>query len=72
MSPQQLNFIRAQMQIAGASNPATNQPIIIQTTPQLQATPTLIQAPTGNVYLNAAQIHQAQSTNHPQAQQSNE
>jgi hypothetical protein len=47
------------MQIAG-TNPATNQPIIIQT-PQLHA-PTLIQTPTtANVYLNAAQLQQMQN-----------
>nr|XP_029711307.1 nuclear transcription factor Y subunit gamma-like [Aedes albopictus] len=71
LTQSQLNFIRSQMQIQGATNVATTstaatpQPIIIQT-PQIQTAPTIIPA---GVFLNAAHLHQMQQQQQPQQQQ---
>ncbi|XP_062550688.1 nuclear transcription factor Y subunit gamma [Armigeres subalbatus] len=67
----QLNFIRSQMQLQSATNVATTaptvaqQPIIIQA-PQMQTTPTIIQAAPAGVFLNAAQLQQLQQQQHQQ------
>lgn len=74
LSQSQLNFIRSQMQIQGATNVATTstaatpQPIIIQA-PQIQAAPTIIQAAPGSVFLNAAQLQQLQQQQQQQQHQ---
>ncbi|XP_053698125.1 nuclear transcription factor Y subunit gamma [Sabethes cyaneus] len=76
LTPNQLNFIRSQIQLTGPAGTATavptatstaGQPIIIQA-PQLQAAPTIIQTAPAGVFLNAAQLQQLQQQQQQQQQ----